>query len=193
MTRLEGVEERPTEFLFDVESYLAMDRAGLFDGRPRVCLLGGKIYEMAPISSGHGNGQLRAVRALDQLITRLGRGDELGPISATMIAGKQDAPEPDIMIVPLRSDDSLYVSADALLVCEIAWSSASVDLGQMRTLYAQAGIPEYWVLEAKSQRLHVFRAPDDGDYAEVQVMEPGNGISPLFADGRAEIAVADLF
>lgn len=193
MTIASGVEERPTEFLFDVDSYLAMDRAGLFEGRRSVCLIGGRIYEMAPISSGHGNGQLKLLRALDRLITWLGRADELGPVSATMIVGKRDAPEPDLMIVPLRTDDSLYVAADALLVCEIAWTSASTDLGQMRMLYAQAGIPDYWVLEAKAQRLHIFRAPHDGDYAEAQVLAPGDRVSPLFANGAGDIAVADLF
>ena len=187
-----GVEEGATEFLFDVETYLAMDKAGLFEGRRRTRLIEGKIYEMAPISPGHGRGQLQAVIALHELIARLGRRGEIGPVNATLVSGRRSAPEPDVIIAPLRESETMYVAADALLVCEVAWSSLRDDLGVMRTLYAAADVPEYWVMEARGRRLHVFRNPQGGDYGEAMVLQAGDRVSPLFAEGRGDIAVADL-
>ena len=50
-----------------------------------------------------------------------------------------------------------------------------------------------FVLDAQGRELHVFREPDDGDFRVRELFKPGDRVSPLFAEGRAEIAVADLF
>ena len=187
-----GVEEGATEFLFDVDTYLAMADAGLLPERG-VELIEGKIYRMAPIGTEHGRGQLRATRALENLILALGRRDDLGTLNATIVAEKRSAPDPDLMIVTLRNDYAYVQPSDAQLICEVAATSQRRDLGQKRGVYARANVPEYWVLDLKAKTLHVFRQPNEGDFAEHRELQAGDRVSPLFAEGRGEIAVAELF
>ena len=44
-------------------------------------------------------------------------------------------------------------------------SSLEKDLERKSKIYAEVGIPEYWVVNLKKMHLVVFREPLDGDYA----------------------------
>ena len=50
---------------------------------------------------------------------------------------------------------------------EVADSTLAFDLNTKAALYARAGIPEYWVLDVKGQRLMVHRDPSGGRYQSV--------------------------
>jgi Uma2 family endonuclease len=78
-------------------------------------------------------------------------------------------PQPDIAIVAARKDDyalSHPKADEVLLVIEVSDSSLDTDLNVKRQLYAKAEIPEYWVVDVQSRRLHVFRKPWEEDYTE---------------------------
>jgi Uma2 family endonuclease len=51
-----------------------------------------------------------------------------------------------------------------MLVVEVSDSSAAFDLSRKAALYAEAGVPEYWVLELGRRRLVVHRQPDGAEY-----------------------------
>jgi Uma2 family endonuclease len=59
--------------------------------------------------------------------------------------------------------------------------------------YAQASIPEYWILNLRDNQLEVYRDPDtaQGVYRSRTVHAPGETVSPLGAP-QANIAVNDL-
>ena len=83
-------------------------------------------------------------------------------------------PQPDVTILRPRSD--FYAAghpgpADALLVVEIADTTLPFDLEVKVPLYAAAGIPEVWVIEALSRRTHVFRRPEAGRFLEYEMFE----------------------
>lgn len=46
-------------------------------------------------------------------------------------------------------------------------TSRAVDLGRKAAIYAEAGIPEYWMLDIDGRRLVVHRDPVGGRYASV--------------------------
>jgi Uma2 family endonuclease len=63
----------------------------------------------------------------------------------------------------------------------------SFDRRRKGSVYALAGIPEYWILNLKQARLEVRREPaqrEEGaygwDYASLNVLAPGQSVSPLF-------------
>ncbi len=67
---------------------------------------------------------------------------------------------------------------------EYANSSLEKDLERKSKIYAEAGIPEYWVVNLKKLHLVVFREPLDGDYATKLTLTTGT-IQPLaFPDDR---------
>ena len=100
-------------------------------------------------------------------------------------------PEPDIAIV--RTPDTLYQTRhpfpeDIFWLIEIANSTLAKDLGVKRDLYAQAGIPEYWVMNLQTSELVVFRDLIDNKYRSEICLNDGN-ISPLaFPDISIDIS-----
>ena len=66
----------------------------------------------------------------------------------------------------------------ALLIVEIASSSRARDV-EKAAVYAEAGIPDYWIVDADRDEVLVHRDPRDGAYASVQRFAPGEQLTPL--------------
>lgn len=56
----------------------------------------------------------------------------------------------------------------ASLVIEVADSSLTLDLGPKARLYAACRVPEYWVIDLKTNTLVVHRSPQRGRYTSVR-------------------------
>ncbi|MEL6249713.1 MAG: Uma2 family endonuclease [Cyanobacteria bacterium J06648_16] len=63
------------------------------------------------------------------------------------------------------------------LVGEIADTSLSLDLDEQKRLYASLGIPEYWVIDVRGQRLFIFMLADTRQYEPVEQSSVLAGIS----------------
>lgn len=69
-------------------------------------------------------------------------------------------PEPDVAVVQGQARN--YARAHpitALPVVEVSESTLSFDRGEKASLYASAGIPEYWVVNLVDRRVEVYRDP----------------------------------
>jgi Uma2 family endonuclease len=63
------------------------------------------------------------------------------------------------------------------------------DLEIKTKIYAEAEIPEYWVVNLKKRQLVVFRDPQDGEYASKSTLTGGT-INPIrFPDIAVEVAL----
>ena len=85
-------------------------------------------------------------------------------------------PEPDIAVVrPLGREylDHHPYPGDILWLIEFSDSSLAKDLEEKRQLYAQARIPEYWVVDLQQSRLIVFRNPGADDYLQTTTTTAG--------------------
>ncbi len=76
-------------------------------------------------------------------------------------------PEPDVVWAVGAAAHPL--AADVLLLIEVADTTLHLDLGEKAALYAEAGIPEYWVVDIESRRLLVHRQPAGGEYLDVRL------------------------
>ena len=87
-------------------------------------------------------------------------------------------PAPDITVFePYAGDGPIPLAAVRLLI-EISVSTLADDLGSKRTLYAGAGVPEYWVVDVAGRAVHQFADPDTrkAEYGFVQVSPFGKSI-----------------
>jgi Uma2 family endonuclease len=101
-------------------------------------------------------------------------------------------PEPDIAVVRgLRKDFATAHPKTAELVIEIAVSSAALDRANA-TLYAEAGVKEYWIILAVERRVEVYRRPQSGNYVEKAIYERDQAVSCAAFPG-VTLKVADLF
>ena len=71
---------------------------------------------------------------------------------------------------------------DVFWLVEYAQTSLSKDLDDKKRLYADAGIPEYWVVNLRDGTLIVFRQPADGAYRFEQALSQGEIIPLAFPD-----------
>src|SRR5262249_40947744 len=112
---------------------------------------------------------------------------------------EESAPEPDLCVVPgPRSEYRDGHPARPALVVEVADSSLELDRGQKASLYARAGIEDYWIVNLTDRVLEVYRDPTrDASmsygwrYGSAVVLTPPSTITPL-ALPSVRIAVADL-
>ena len=76
------------------------------------------------------------------------------------------------------------------LLVEISKRSLSDDR-EKATLYARAGVTEYWIVDVARRRVEAYREPRDGAYASRAVVGEDGAIRPV-AFGEIEVRVADL-
>lgn len=78
-----------------------------------------------------------------------------------------------------------------MLAVEVSDSTLRTDRTVKATLYGQAGINEYWVVNINGRTLEVFRQPGANGYTNVTTLTENETVRPLSAP-QAEIRVVDL-
>jgi Uma2 family endonuclease len=116
-----------------------------------------------------------------------------------MAIGDDSEPEPDLCVVQGSARDYEGEHPNtAALVLEVADTTLSMDRRVKASLYASAGIPDYWILNLRDRVLEVQRDPEAAAgaafgfrYRTTLRFDEGASVTPLRAPGHA-IAVADL-
>ena len=176
--------------------YERLIETGFFQPGDPIELIGGQLIVAEPQGSGH----FAAIRAVEEALrVAFGRGWDVrgqGPVALD----EESEPEPDVAVVPGSFRD--YAAAHPsrpVLVVEVSESSLALDREHKGSLYARAGLDDYWIVNLVDRVLEVYRDPV-GDlaasfgwrYQSVEVLERGAFVSPLALPG-ARIRVADLF
>src|SRR5882762_7297174 len=167
---------------FTVDEYHRMGRAGVFREDDRVELLEGQIVEMSPIGPAHAG----CVAALTGLLSRGGGagGALRSPGFGTQATTR--SPQPDMALLSPRTDG--YRTAhprarDILLVIEVADTSREHDRDVKLPLYAEAGVPEVWLVNLTDSAVTVYRDPIGGRYATVDRARRGETVTSLRLPG----------
>jgi Uma2 family endonuclease len=161
-----AVEVAAARRLFTREEYHRMGEVGILTRNDRVELIRGEIITMSPQGRRH-----RAF--IDNLTHLLGAGlagRAIVSIQMPIVLTDDTEPEPDVQILrrrPVPYKDREAEASDALLLIEVAQSSLAYDRSTKLSLYAAAGIPEYWVVDCVAESIEVHRAPDADGYREV--------------------------
>ena len=172
--------------------YEHMVKVGAFDHLQRkIELIRGELREMNPAGPLHDD--LIAflidwsVRSTDRNIIRVTAQTGLA------LPDQESRPEPDLLW--LRADryrSSHPTARDVRLAIEVADRSLQSDLIEKGSLYAEAGIVEYWIVDAQGQCIHTFRSPRTGTYAERHLVRLGEKLMPL-APCSAPLVLHELF
>ena len=99
----------------------------------------------------------------------------------------ESAPEPDLALVPgTWADYAANHPARPVLVVEVAESSLAFDRREKGSLYARAGVPDYWILNLLDRVIEVYRdpvrdaaGPYGWRYGAVERLAPTAVASPL--------------
>lgn len=160
---------RLSRYRFSVDDYHKMAEAGILREDERVELIRGEIINKAKISSQHAAGVTRISSHFHPVL----RGKYILSVQNPINIGTHSEPEPDLAVCQLSEDYYAHrhpVECEVLLVIEVADSTLEYDLTVKKTLYAEAGIPEYWVVDVKKKQVHRFTNPENGDYLKSEML-----------------------
>jgi Uma2 family endonuclease len=150
-----------------VETYHALGEQGLVD--PRTELLRGVLLEKMSKSPLH----VALVVKLVQLVVAAIRPDQCVRKEDPLTLADSE-PEPDIAVVAGAPED--YRSAHprtALFVIEVAISTEEVDR-EKASVYAEAGVAEYWLVLPAVGLVEVHTQPAGSAYAQKHIARRGD-------------------
>ena len=177
---------------FTIEEYHQLVDLGFFTENDRIELIRGEIIEMAPKRTPHSvcNSIL-----FGELYKLLGdRANVRGQEPITLPSNSE--PEPDVVIAKKKVDN--YLSAhptaeDIILVIEISDSTLKYDKEIKLSLYAEANINYYWIVNLVDNHLEVYTNPfgdnkDNFYYRNKSIFLPDDSIEiPNFDDIRFDL------
>lgn len=150
-------------------------------------LLRGIVVTKMPKSPLH---ELVAQKLMRQLLQKVPNGYEVrreGPLTL-----RDSEPEPDLSVVRGTPDDwATAHPATADLVVEVAVTSAALDEGKAE-IYAEAGIPEYWVVLPEDRVINVYRDPASQAYRSKITLTEQTIIQCLALPG-VQFQVSEIF
>jgi Uma2 family endonuclease len=175
---------------FTRSEYYRMAEVGILGDHDRVELIKGEIVQMSAPGRLHrafvGNlNQLLAARLVDRAVVWM-----QNPI----VLSNDTEPQPDLTVLRRRWPSYREREADAddvLLLIEVADSSLAYDRTTIR-LYAEAGIPEYWIVDCTEESVEVHRDPSGEGYRDViRAVAPATLRLQAFPD--VELTLAEIF
>ena len=175
-----GIVERHR---FSVAQYREMIEHGIFAEDEPIELIRGEVVKKMPI----GNAHAAMVNQLNRFFSARLSSDLLISIQ-NPIATEDSEPEPDVAI--LNFQDDLYasrrpVAGDVRLLIEVADSDVcSSDLIK-GSVYAAAGVVEYWIVNLNNSTVEIYLDPQavEGRYATVNTVSGDQTLQPRAIPG----------
>lgn len=171
----------PGPHRWTVDEFQRVRESGAWEGR-KIILIDGELVEMAAPKPPHDMSLTLAY----YLFARLFGNGHVVRIQMGMEFGINTDPLPDLAIVPGDPRTMVATPDTAELVLEVSDSSLDYDTGVKASLYAAAGIADYWVIDVVGRRVLVHRIPAADTtkkyghgYSSITVLVPGQSIAPL--------------
>ena len=180
---------------FTREEYYRMAEAGILREEERTELIEGEIVTIPPASPEHA---AQTMALYERVRGLFGRGYHVR-VQSPLAFGESE-PMPDLAVVKGKPADYKHAHpTHAVLVIEVAHSSLPYDRTVKTSLYAKAGIPEYWIVDIEHRQLEVYREPIESPdsafgytYRVRMLLQPSDTIAPLARPNRT-VRVGRLF
>jgi len=180
---------------FSRAEYDRLIQMGVFQPGENIELIGGELIVAEPQGAQHYTAIVRTARALEVAFGAGWYVRREGPLGLD----DDSEPEPDLAVVRgTRADYREDHPARPVLIVEVAESSLAFDRAQKGSLYARAGIADYWIVNLEDRILEVYRdpgpdltAPFGWRYISVTRFRPPDSVTPLDVP-TAPIPVAAL-
>lgn len=174
--------------------FYRLGELGFFQGQ-RVELIEGKLMVQSPQNPQHSNAVDVAAEALRTLVGSAHRVRVQMPVDL----GQTSELEPDILVVVgTRVQYQNTHPTNAQLIVEVSDTTLSFDRRRKGSLYARAGVADYWIINLQDRQVEVYRDPVSDPtqpygfaYSNWTNLVPPATVGPLALPG-ATVAVAEL-
>ena len=133
----------------------------------RAELINGKFYDMAPPSRIHQKLVSRLTALFNQYIADHHGSCEVypAPFAVNLDADDKDWVEPDVSVIcdPNKLTDRGCSGAPDLIFEIVSPASRKMDYGLKNTVYSDAGVREYWIVDPVKEKVVVYCYENDSD------------------------------
>ncbi|MEO7718782.1 MAG: Uma2 family endonuclease [Capsulimonas sp.] len=175
------------------DEYYKMAECGIFGPEEHWELIDGVIIERI---GSFSRGYYGCVHLTRKALHAIYRNDYYVSSRSPLILNNFTEPEPDIVVAlgnVLNYSAQHPTANDTCLVVEIDDGRLARDYDFRAALYAEASIPEYWIVNLLERQLVVYRTPvNELGYQSVITATQEENVSSLFAP-ELTIAISQLF
>lgn len=145
-------------------TYTIEDIYNLPEGR-RAELIDGQLYDMAPPSRVHQKLVMELSATIREHVRSQGGSCEVYPAPFAVFLSADDATyvEPDVSVIcdKHKLTDSGCEGAPDFIIEVVSPSSRRMDYNTKNSVYANAGVREYWIVDPAKERTTVYRYEED--------------------------------
>ncbi len=175
--------------LFSRVEYYQMADSGILTCTDKTELIKGEIILKSPAGPYHASRSRKIEAIFSRLIGDQAQTSTQNPVQLDDFS----EPEPDFVLLKPRAD--YYASQhpgpeDIMLLIEISHSTYAFDKNIKLPLYAQAGIPEVWIINLNESQVEVFKQPQGEEFREKLIFRQGESIEVEVLS--SSVAVRDL-
>lgn len=166
---------QPRRLRFTVDEYYKMIELGMLEDYEKAEIIEGEMIQKMPVGKRHS----AVVEKLNELLRdRLGKSVSLRNRQPVRF-NEYDEPEPDLAILQRREDfysGHKPVPKDVLLLIEVSDATLKYDRDTKLTLYAEAEIPEVWIVNLPNDIIEIHQKPSVGIYHLTKIFKRGEKI-----------------
>jgi len=160
---------------FRVEDFRKMTEVGILPEESGWEIIDGYLIDKMGIGSRHAS----VVRRLGKVLERTAGDETQVSVQNPIHIDEFNEPEPDIALLQPRADfyaASHPTSQEVLLLVEVSDSTIEYDREIKKTLYAQAEILEFWLVNLQDNTVECYSQPKNGNYRLARILEIGETI-----------------
>lgn len=176
-------QPQPRRLRFTVDEYYKMIELGMLKDYEKAEIIEGELIQKMPIGDRHA----AAVDFLNRFIIRNVSDDVLVRIQNPVRLSDYDEPEPDVVLADLRKYNGKRhpQPSEIILVIEVSDSTLKYDRNTKLLLYAEAEIPEVWIVNLPNNIVEIHQKPSNGIYQLTKIFKRGEIIeSEMLPDLR---------
>jgi len=186
--------ENPRRWRWTYSDLLRLDEMGFFADH-RIELIDGEIVECAPMSPPRAC----VLSTLCADLHRIFDGGLIVRLRSPFTMEHNNLLQPDVLVVRgMKGEFKDRHPSTAELIIEVSDSTLAQDRTTKASLYARAGVPEYWIVNLVDEQIEVLRRPQASPsarfgfaYMETVIYRGDDKITPLSALEK-QIAASDI-
>lgn len=181
---------QPMRLRFSADEYYQMIELGILKNVERAEIIDGELIRQMPIGDKHAS----IVNTLNRFFSRNVSDDILVSVQNPVRLSDFYEPEPDFALADLTKYDGKRHPrpAEVLLMVEVSDATLEYDRKTKIPLYAEAEIPEVWLINLKNETVQIYRRPQEGAFTLVTVLRRGDVLKSDTVSGLA-IEVDQIF
>jgi Uma2 family endonuclease len=161
---------------FTVDELRQLVGAGVLGEDDRVELISGVLIDMAPIGDEH----VSVTNILNELLLPSLLGRAVVSVQNPIRLSDSSLPQPDIVVYARSAavERRMARPDEVFLVIEVSDTTLVYDRTVKLPLYAEAGIPEVWIVNLPEQQIEVYREAGPGGYKSMRRILRGETVAP---------------